>query len=165
MKYFTMRLFQVINFRSVRRWKEKFTKLKELPAVKLEPGLNTSTRPKRIIKQKKEYCEDVDTEDQQNQEAETTRKRRGFLLDREKIQYAKELIDNHLTNKEMSELLELSIACVRKLKSKIQDGTAEELIDNTEEHYKKIKKTEDPDGEILILKIANFKIFFFQFLR
>lgn len=68
-------------------------------------------------------------------------------MDREKIQYAKELIDNHLTNKEMSELLELSIACVRKLKSKIQDGTAEELIDNTEEHYKKKKTTEDSDGE------------------
>lgn len=86
---------------------------------------------------------------------EPSRKKRRLYVDREKVQYARELIDNKLSNKEMSMLLEMSIACVRKLKTKILNGTVEELIDNSEEHYTKLEKTKndvaaadmDPDCE------------------
>lgn len=117
-----------------------------LQQLDAKPVANKSTRPKRAVK-REPISDDEETDEQPEAEAEPVRKRRGFFLDREKIDYARELMDNRLTNKEMSELLELSIACVRKLKSKILDGTAEELVDNAEEHYKNMIKV-DPDSKI-----------------
>lgn len=67
------------------------------------------------------------------------RQRRPFY-DREKIEYATELIQNGLSNKEISILLELSIANVRKLKFNILNGTTEELIDDSIEHYSKYQE-------------------------
>lgn len=85
--------------------------------------------------------EDDEEEDEaEDSSAQPIKKKRRLYVDREKVEYAKELIENKLSNKEMSTLLEISIACVRKLKTKIYDGTVEELIDDSEEHYNKISK-------------------------
>jgi hypothetical protein len=86
---------------------------------------------------------DDDEDFQEDSENQATRKKRRLYVDREKVQYARELIENKLSNKEMSMLLELSIACVRKLKMKILNGTAEELIDNSAEHYSKVVKAKE----------------------
>jgi hypothetical protein len=70
------------------------------------------------------------------------RQRRPFY-DREKIEYATELMQNGLSNKEMSMLLELSIANVRKLKVNILNGTVDELIDDSAEHYSKLSNNSE----------------------
>lgn len=69
----------------------------------------------------------------------------------------------------MAMLLEMSIACVRKLKMKILNGTVDELIDNSAEHYTKLGKVKeeaaassgtvkaDPDSE-LNLKVFHFRL-------
>lgn len=77
-----------------------------------------------------------------DQKPKPQRQRRPFY-DREKIEYAKELIENGLSNKEMSMLLELSIANVRKLKVNILKGTINELIDDSAEHYSNLKGNSD----------------------
>lgn len=95
----------------------------------------------RIKQTRPAPTEDEDDDDEaQDTTANPARKKRRLYVDREKVQYAKELIENKLSNKEMSLLLEMSIACVRKLKMKILNGTVEELIDNSEEHYTKLEQ-------------------------
>lgn len=130
-----------------------------------EEAAPPTKRPTRIKKLKVETF-DEDVEDNPDDEdfhgeSETTvaaRKKRRLYVDREKVQYARELIENKLSNKEMSTLLEMSIACVRKLKMKILNGTEDELIDNSAEHYTKLGKVKeeaaasksvviDPDSE------------------
>ena len=59
------------------------------------------------------------------------------------------MIENKLSNKEMSMLLEMSIACVRKLKTKILDGTVNELIDNSAEHYTKLGRVKEEKAAIV----------------
>lgn len=111
-----------------------------------------SKRPVRIIKPKLESDFEQDSGTEQD-ELKPVPKKRRLYVDREKVQYARELIENGLSNKEMSKLLEMTIACVRKLKMKILNGTVEELIDNSEEHYtnlgKKRETNADPDGKWL----------------
>lgn len=110
-------------------------------------------RPIRAAKVKierlvEEEEEDEEEEEAQNEETLPPRKKRRLYVDREKAQYAKELIDNKLSNKEMSMLLEMSIACVRKLKMKILNGTVDEMIDNSEEHYAKLEKAKGTNEKI-----------------
>lgn len=107
-------------------------------------------RPVRNIKPKEEPIDDEEGEAEDDDEdfsleteAQPARKKRRIYVDKDKIQYARELIDNKLSNKEMSMLLEMSIACVRKLKMKILNGTVDELIDNSEEHYTKVEKSRE----------------------
>lgn len=108
----------------------------------------------------KEVEDDVEEEEREADEAQELEGNEGEVepapkkikrgyLDREKIEYAKELMDNKLSNKEMMVLLQVSTTVLRKLKKKILDGTADDLIDNSEEHYTKINQTEDvdPDSE------------------
>lgn len=161
---------QSIFFRSVRRWKDKLSKIKneESEAAELNESIESTIKDeddeedeqplkplKRSLRSIKPKLEPVDDEDEADEDvneptAQPARKKRRLYVDREKVQYAKELIDNKLSNKEMSMLLEMSIACVRKLKAKIQNGTVEELIDNSEEHYTKVGrkvKSEAAEGE------------------
>lgn len=165
-----------ISERSVRRWKDKLGKTKgafkdreetkeeeeeidEEVEVKPEPV----KRSTRLTKPKVEVEDDIIEEDGDPEAAaQPARKKRRLFVDREKAQYAKELIDNKLSNKEMSMLLEMSIACVRKLKMKILNGTVDELIDNSEEHYTKLQKLKQAEGESKldseseILAVAQF---------
>jgi DNA-binding CsgD family transcriptional regulator len=113
-----------ISERSVRRWKDRLTKMETEPEKYQAPAEKTRT----IVQ---------DKDDDTSEDAKPKRKRRTYL-DKEKVQYATELIENGLSNKEMSMLLEMSIACVRKLKMKIIDGTVHELIDDSEEHFKRL---------------------------
>jgi predicted transcriptional regulator len=138
-------------FRSVRRWKDKLGKMDEKDTIPDDDTedemLNKSDtilqRPKReaalkvpkVEEDDDEYLDEVERPDESE---EPKRKKRRLYVDREKVQYARELIENKLSNKEMSMLLELSLACVRKLKMKILNGTVEELIDDSEEHYSKM---------------------------
>ena len=92
---------------------------------------------------------DFDHEYETEHESAPAPKKRRLYFEREKVQYAKELIENKLSNKDMAMLLEMSIACVRKLKLKILDGTADELIDDSEEHYTKLAKAETNDSDPL----------------
>lgn len=154
------------NFRSVRRWKDKLGKLKNENASIEDASqdeidgeqeiLETKPQLRRVPASKRPTIDDEYVEGEEENIEEATGpapKKRRMLVDREKAQYAKELIDNKLSNKEMSMLLEMSIACVRKLKMKILNGTVDELIDNSEEHYIKFGKkagssaTKDPDCE------------------
>ncbi|CAG9806146.1 unnamed protein product [Chironomus riparius] len=122
-----------ISERSVRRWKDRITK------IELDETLMESVKSENVSKTKENKM-DSDIEDMKPK-----RKRRAYL-DRDKVQYATELIENGLSNKEMSMLLEMSIACVRKLKTKILNGTAEELIDDSEEHYKRVNSSQEEIG-------------------
>lgn len=153
-------------FRSVRRWKDKLGKVKNENASIEDASQDEIDGEQEILDTKpqmrhgpasKRPTIDDDYVEEDNVEEATTEpapKKRRMLVDREKAQYAKELIDNKLSNKEMSMLLEMSIACVRKLKMKILNGTVDELIDNSEEHYIKFGKKAgssatkaDPDCE------------------
>lgn len=128
--------------------------------VKLEPKTKQAVR---ISKTEEFIVNETIEEDIEDPSTPTTKKKRRLYVDREKVQYAKELMENRLSNKEMSMLLEISIACVRKLKTKINDGTVEELIDDSEEHYNKVNKPEvefeiEPDSKSFysILRV-NYK--------
>lgn len=110
-----------------------------------ESQIKEDVQPKRSVRKRQPKIEQTDEDEAENEEeileeaqhSEAPRKRRLYV-DRAKVQYARELIENKLSNKEMSLLLELSIACVRKLKLKILNGTVDELIDNSEDHYNKL---------------------------
>ncbi|KAG5681107.1 hypothetical protein PVAND_010570 [Polypedilum vanderplanki] len=117
-----------ISERSVRRWKDRLTKI--------DSELETETT---VVNSRQTHSNSNDEDDEgtNNDENKSKRKRKTYL-NKEKVQYATELIENGLSNKEMSVLLEMSIACVRKLKQKISDGTVNELIDDSEEHYKRL---------------------------
>jgi hypothetical protein len=120
-------------------------------------------RPVRNKKVKLETLDDdiedndnVDDDEDFHEDSETTpaaRKKRRLYVDQEKVQYARELIENKLSNKEMSMLLEMSIACVRKLKMKILNGTVDELIDNSAEHYTKMDKVKEEAASGTSVKI------------
>lgn len=98
-----------------------------------------------MVKPKIEFNVDSETD---LDDAKPAPKKRRLYVDREKVQYATELIENGMSNKEMSRLLDLTIACVRKLKLKILNGTAEELIDNSEQHYTSLgKKRTNADSD------------------
>ena len=118
-----------ISERSVRRWKDRVSKMEDDDDDSIVKDISG------IVKMESD-------EENNTEEMKPKRKRRAYL-DREKVKYATELIENGLSNKEMSMLLEMSIACVRKLKSKILNGTAEELIDDSEEHYKRVNNSQD----------------------
>lgn len=106
--------------------------------IKLSPP---SKRPIRFKQPRPAPIEDEDEDDEaQDTTTSPARKKRRMYVDREKVQYARELLENKLSNKEMALLLELSIACVRKLKMKILNGTVDELIDDSEEHYTKLEQ-------------------------
>lgn len=137
-----------ISERSVRRWKIKLSKAKVESRPTKGSSLKERTEVQNPPKRAKVEPEE-DKEDLADQELSTelTRKKRHVYVDREKVQYARELIENNLSNKEMSLLLEMSIACVRKLKTKILDGTAEELIDNSEEHYSNLNSKDELSTE------------------
>lgn len=159
----------IFHSRSVRRWKEKLSKVKDEPSPAADKSLNEenfgqpepSPPPKRPVRVKRVRVEPEDDEKEyfegQETSTESSRKKRRLYVDKEKVQYARELIENKLSNKEMSLLLEMSIACVRKLKTKILNGTVDELIDNSEEHYSSLEKRrdehsklEDPDADPLL---------------
>lgn len=123
-----------ISERSVRRWKDRLLKMESNPEAYQNSEIKTAARNNNSFA-------DEDDEDNLLEFNKPLRRKRRTYLDKEKVQYAKELIENGLSNKEMSMLLELSISCVRKLKMKIIDGTADELIDDSEEHYKNINDT------------------------
>jgi hypothetical protein len=140
-------------FRSVRRWKDKLSKVKDEPDEASYSGtasISPRVKLSRALRAKRPYLVENDesakeTEEEVEdkyfiQETAPVQKKRRLYVDREKIQYARELIENQLSNKEMAMLLEMSIACVRKLKLKILNGTVEELIDDSEEHYTKVTK-------------------------
>lgn len=90
-----------------------------------------------------------DFEDQEQEESLPLPKKRKFFVDRDKVEYARELIENKLSNKDMSLLLEMSIACVRKLKMKILNGSVDELIDNNEEYYRNLETGVNPQGTMI----------------
>jgi len=124
-----------ISERSVRRWKDRITKM-ELDESLMEPVKSENVSHVDTISK-------MDSDDQDNTDDMKPKRKRRAYMDREKVQYARELIENGLSNKEMSMLLEMSIACVRKLKTKILNGTAEELIDDSEEHYKRVNSSQE----------------------
>lgn len=143
-----------ISERSVRRWKDRLAN--ETRSDNNEHNYEDSVtegRAKRAPKRAIEFDQSSQQEDEEiyYEEAPPEHtplpKKRKLFVDREKVEYARELIENKMSNKEMSKLLELTIACVRKLKLKILNGTVEELIDDSEEHYTNIGKTAT-DGNI-----------------
>lgn len=85
-----------------------------------------------------EFFPTEDDEKEEDVKPKQQRQRRQYY-DREKIEYAIGLMENGLSNKEMSMLLELSIANVRKLKVSILNGTVGELIDDSAEHYSRLQ--------------------------
>lgn len=143
-----------ISERSVRRWKDRLANEMKIEAdyeqVETEKGPTKHSKRAVTVKPKVEQSLQQEDEDIYYEEAlpEQTSlpKKRKLFVDREKVEYARELIENKMSNKEMSKLLELTIACVRKLKLKILNGTVDELIDDSEEHYTKVGKG-DTDGE------------------
>lgn len=125
LKHFNIRFFDIsFDSRTVRRWKDKLNKLKDPDSVlnhesdEVEEQQKSPNRPVRLKKVKVEsfdenVFEDNIEEDEDYQEDQETnvvaRKKRRLYVDREKVQYARELIENKLSNKEMSMLLEMSI--------------------------------------------------------
>lgn len=91
--------------------------------------------------------EDEDSDEAKEAKAGPSKRWKRALYDKEKIEYASQLIENRMSNKEMALLLEMSIASLRKLKRKIIEGTADELIDRTEEHYTQLNNTSVDDSE------------------
>lgn len=154
-------------FRSVQRWKVKLGKLKDEGGVATEADLlaeypvkqedtdepvirPTRVRAKRppVLKVEpnsdEEEPEEAEIEDEdwkEDAEDQPARKRRRLYFDKERIQYARELIDNDVSIKEMSLLLEMSAASVRRLKMKILDETEDDTIDDNEEHKKTTKSS------------------------
>lgn len=116
-----------VSERTARRWRNRLANFDSVPdneddddPVPPTPTQSNDTKPKR---------------------------QRRLYYDREKIKYAIELMENGLSNKEISMLLELSIANVRKLKVNILNGTVNDLIDDSEDHYSKVMVIDDPlDG-------------------
>lgn len=143
-----------ISERSVRRWKDRLaneTKSENNEHDYEETDnaprtMKTTRRSVKVEPDSQQEDEDLYYEEPQAEQTAQRTKKRKLFVDREKVEYARELIENKMSNKEMSKLLELTIACVRKLKMKILNGTVEELIDDSEEHYTKIGKG-DTDGE------------------
>lgn len=117
-----------ISERSVRRWKDRLDKC--FSDEELEIELKTENVDEELA---------GDQDEQEQEEIGQGPKKRRLYVEREKIEYAKELIENQLSNKDMSLLLEMSIACVRKLKTKILNGTVDELINNDEEYYRNLE--------------------------
>lgn len=132
-----------ISERSVRRWKDRISKMELNKSLLDEVKTENVSKDVDAVIQDDNDSDQIDTEDIMKPK----RKRRAYL-NREKVQYATELIENGLSNKEMSMLLEMSIACVRKLKTKILNGTAEELIDDSEEHYKRVINSSNDNKEV-----------------
>lgn len=152
-------------FRSVRRWKVKLGKLRDEGGVATEADLLAEypvkqedtdepvIRPTRVRAKRPPVLKvEPNSDDEEPEEAETededwkedagdqpARKRQRLYFDKEKIQYARELIDNDVSNKEMSLLLEMPVASVRRLKMKFLDGTEDGTIDDSEEHKKATK--------------------------
>lgn len=127
--------------RSVRRWKDRLDKFK-LEGFEIVEEVGDSDHPNY-------QGEDILTdefEDQEHEENCPVPKKRKFFVDRDKVEYAKELIENKLSNKDMGLLLEMSIACVRKLKMKILNGSVDELIDNNEEYYRNLESGGSSQG-------------------
>lgn len=123
-----------VSERTVRRWKDRLTKMEDDTSI-----IDVNMQDEEKIKTETDYESNniIEQGALEDDEIKPKRKRRAYL-DREKVQYATELVENGLSNKDMSMLLEMSIACVRKLKMKILNGTVEELIDDSEEHYKNL---------------------------
>lgn len=118
-----------VSERTARRWRERLTKILESDPTLIED----SSPPKE--------------NDQLEMDNSKTKRQRRLYFDSEKVKYAIELMQNGLSNKEMSMLLELSIANVRKLKVNILNGTIDDLIDNSAYHYSNASKNDDPlDG-------------------
>ena len=118
-----------VSERTARRWRERLTKILESDPTLIED----SSSPKQ--------------NDQLEMDNSKTKRQRRLYFDSEKVKYAIELMQNGLSNKEMSMLLELSIANVRKLKVNILNGTIDDLIDNSAYHYSNASKNDDPlDG-------------------
>jgi transposase len=145
-----------ISERTVRRWKKRATTHPEEDdndenddEEDVENLGEQTIEPHDI---KKEEMSDEMNDDVEDVGDRKKRKRKIYL-DREKVQYASELIENGLSNKEMCMLLKMSIACVRKLKMKILNGTAEELIDDSEEHY--TQRNNDP---LHVLELSSSSI-------
>lgn len=117
-----------VSERTARRWRERITKILESDPALIEED----NEPKE--------------ENEQPLEDENLKpkRQRRLYYDSEKVKYAIELMQNGLSNKEMSMLLELSIANVRKLKVNIINGTVDELIDNSAYHYSNANKSDDP---------------------
>lgn len=112
--------------------------------VEVEPRPKRAARQRAALKIEEAVDEsDNDPDFQETVETQTLRKKRRMYVDPEKVQYARELIENKLSNREMSLLLGMSIACVRKLKTKILDGTVDELIDDSAEQYTKLGKVQE----------------------
>ncbi|CAO1378253.1 unnamed protein product [Diamesa serratosioi] len=121
-----------ISERSVRRWKDRLSKMpKENGSVIIPPASVPTKKLRSSTRSKTESTINNDDNDDDKDEATTkpTSKKRKLAIDREKLQYAKELFQNHLSFKEMAKLLDMSIGLVRRLKKKILDNTIEELID------------------------------------
>lgn len=122
-----------ISERSVRRWKDRLSKMpKENGSVIIIPPTPIPTKKLRSSTRSKNESsinnDDVD-DDKDESTPKPTSKKRKLVIDREKLQYAKELFQNQLSFKEMAKLLDMSIGLVRRLKKKILDNTIEELID------------------------------------
>lgn len=130
LKFCEIALMCKVSERTVRRWKDRLTKFKK------DTGTNEANKVIALINQKNDDDANILNIFEEPQSKSQQRQRRPFY-NREIIEYATELIQNGLSNKEMSTLLELSIANVRKLKFNIGNGTINELIDDSIEYYSK----------------------------
>lgn len=119
-----------ISERSVRRWKDRLSKMpKENGSVIIPPAPVPVKKLRSSTRSKNESSINNDDLDEEESTLKPPTKKRKLIIDREKLQYAKELFQNHLSFKEMAKLLDMSIGLVRRLKKKILDNTIEELID------------------------------------
>jgi predicted transcriptional regulator len=122
----------------------------DVASSSLRAKSSRALRAKRPLEENEESARETEEEVEEKYFSETkaapVQKKRRLYVDREKVQYARELIENQLSNKEMAMLLEMTIACVRKLKLKILNGTVDELIDDSEEHYTKVTKAKSTDA-------------------
>ncbi|CAO1408741.1 unnamed protein product [Diamesa hyperborea] len=119
-----------ISERSVRRWKDRLSKMpKENGSVIIPPAPVPVKKLRSSTRTKNESSINNDDVDDEESPPKPASKKRKLVIDREKLQYAKELFQNQLSFKEMAKLLDMSIGLVRRLKKKILDNTIEELID------------------------------------
>lgn len=141
LKYAEIAQICKVSERTVRRWKERLEQNPPVLSRVIDQELDMSSQSEEeSVAQEKKKLKRVEPEE----EIKPKRQRKPYY-DYEKVQYATELMQNGLSNKEMSMLLELSIANVRKLKVNILNGTVDDLIDDSLDHYTKVK---DPLNDI-----------------
>lgn len=160
-----------ISERSVRRWKDRLNRIENDPNAERE---YEEPRPKSLKRrsaraatensasakpltdiEEDEHQENYNEDGEEGDTTEKMSKRRRFDIDKNTLQYARQLVANGMKIKEMVGLLDLPFYTVRRLRTKILNNVPDEeiiTITDPEEFYVKKEKekveTNESENEV-----------------